>query len=83
MKYRWHITRDHIKTGAKGKRGPGAQGTDFSIKGNKSHFVMEDDDGVLYYEGEIFGDYTGFEPLHEFGMLNASCTTIFYKGKAL
>ena len=44
---------------------------------------MKDDDGNLYYEGLIFGDYMGFEPLDEFGMPNAGCTIIEYniKGK--
>lgn len=45
-----------------------------------SKFRLYDDDGVLYYEGHIFGDDTvnGFEPLDDFGMPNDGCTTFKY-----
>ena len=41
-------------------------------------FQMFDDDMNLYYEGKIVGDYTGFEPLDDFGIPNAGCTSIWY-----
>ena len=39
-------------------------------------FQMFDADGELYYTGRIIGDYTGFEPLDDYGMPNAGCTDI-------
>jgi hypothetical protein len=42
-------------------------------------FRLFDDDGNLYYEGRVFGDYEGFEPLDDFGTPNAGCTRIEYK----
>ena len=44
---------------------------------------MKDDDGETYYEGEIYGDFTGFEPLDNYGMPNAGCTSIWYGGDML
>ena len=45
-------------------------------------FRLKDDDGEIYYEGMIFEsdmtETTGFEPLDEFGMPNAGCTSIEY-----
>jgi hypothetical protein len=49
--------------------------------GDGEKFRMLDDDRILYYEGRIIGDYSGFEPLDDFGMPNAGCTTIQYRGK--
>lgn len=48
---------------------------------NQQEFRMLDDDGELYYEGLIVGDYDGFEPLDDFGAPNAGCTTIQYKNE--
>lgn len=42
----------------------------------RSRFAMYDDDGECYYEGVIYGDYDGFEPLDDFGGPNAGCTAI-------
>jgi hypothetical protein len=44
---------------------------------------MKDDDGITYYEGEIYGDYDGFEPLDDFGTPNAGAVSIWYKGEML
>lgn len=80
--YRWKITKDHICDGDDaGVEGP--HNLDPEIKHNRAHFVMKDDDGETYYEGEIYGDYDGFEPLDDFGTPNAGATRIFYKGKEL
>jgi len=51
------------------------------LKGVK--FQMFDDDMNLYYEGKIIGNYSGFEPLDDFGMPNAGCTSIWCDGKRL
>jgi hypothetical protein len=37
---------------------------------NMRRFRIYDDDGVFYYAGRIVGDYSGFEPLDEFGTPN-------------
>lgn len=46
--------------------------------GEGQRFRMYDDDGELYYDGRIVGDYDGFEPLDDFGMPNVGCTNIRY-----
>ena len=79
--YYWKITKDVINDGEEeGVEGPRGF---YPIKNNRAHFVMKDDDDETYYEGDIYGDYTGFEPLNDFGMPNAGCTKIFYNGKLL
>lgn len=78
--YRWKITKDYIGNSV-GVEGP--RDLDPSIKENRAHFVMKDCDGETYYEGEIYGDYSGFEPLDDFGQPNAGCSDIFYEGKSL
>jgi len=47
-----------------------------AIKDIGQKFKMYDDDGELYYSGRIVGDYTGFEPLDDYGTPNAGCTEI-------
>jgi hypothetical protein len=42
---------------------------------------MYDDDGELYYEGYSLAG-SDFGPLWDFGMPNAGCTGIKYKGKS-
>lgn len=79
MAYNWVITADHIETDAVGTTGP--MGHDINTE-NEAEFRMFDDDGVLYYEGKIWGDHDGFEPLDDFGMPNAGCTDIQYKNKS-
>ena len=44
---------------------------------------MYDDDDNCYYEGMIYGDYYGFEPLDDYGMPNAGCTYIKINGEIL
>ena len=46
-------------------------------------FRMKDDDGEVYYVGRIIldDDTSGFEPLDDFGMPNAGCTSIEYREK--
>lgn len=89
--YGWKITRDYIydpddttindkkMVGTKGPRGldPALEAELDAGKGDK--FRMKDDDGNIYYHGRIVGDYDGFEPLDDFGMGWAGCTTIEYK----
>jgi len=42
---------------------------------------MRDCDNIDYYKGRIIGDYTGFEPLEDYGTPNAGATDILYKNK--
>ena len=76
MAYNWVITADHIETDAVGTR---HWSHDNINAENETKFRMFDDDGVLYYEGKIWGDHDGFEPLDDFGTPNAGCTYIMYK----
>lgn len=68
-KYRWKILKDHIETDAVGVEGP--RNLDPKLTANRRLFKMYCDDKVLSYEGEIFGDFDGFEPLDDFGTANA------------
>lgn len=51
------------------------------LDGECETFRLLDDDGNIYYEGRIAGEYDGFEPLDDFGMPNAGCVTIQYLSK--
>ena len=85
MAYRWIITEDHIPDAERsdaGTEGPGAW-TPIAEDCNPAKFEMLDDDGQLYYTGMIYGEYTGFEPLDDFGTPNAGCTSIKINGKIL
>lgn len=77
----WIIDKDHLaddtqkapsNSNAVGMSGP------YGYKGDGSEltckFMMYDDDNVLYYEGRA--KEIGFEPLDDFGMPNAGCTSI-------
>ena len=77
-KYWWVITKDHLDGNEAGIKGPSNCQCGNTI--NPAHFSMYDDDGILYYDGVIFGDYTGLEPLDDFGMPNAGCTSINVNG---
>jgi hypothetical protein len=75
--YNWVITKDYINNDREsGLTGPHNKSI---YTANEANFRMLDDDGNLYYEGTIWGDYSGFEPLDDFGMPNAGCTGIQYK----
>jgi hypothetical protein len=95
MAYGWIITKDllyednpalhneHDIKSAAGTMGPhGVRFTKEDILKGKE-FKMYDDDMILYYEGRIVGDYSGFEPLDDFGMPDSSCTSIWYDGVQL
>ena len=84
--YRWVIDKDHFGEGpkgtnlnAKGKEGP--FGLDWSIDENMSRFSKWTDDQECVYEGRIFGDYDGFEPLDDYGTPNFGCTAIKLDGE--
>lgn len=46
------------------------------LPAGQTRFRMFDDDGELYYEGLLTGTFDGLEPLDDFGMPNAGCTSI-------
>jgi hypothetical protein len=73
-KYRWKILKDHIETNAVGVEGPG--NLDPDINSNHRLFKMYDADKTLCFEGEIFGDFDGLEPLDDFGSFFAGCSDI-------
>ncbi len=79
--YRWRITQDHISDS--GDRDVGVEGPrnlDDSIKDNPTAFYLYDDDDNCYYTGMLYGDFTGLEPLDDFGAPNAGCTYIKING---
>ncbi len=85
--YRWVITKDRIadpsrpegtNSNAKGITGP--SNLDKDLKDNPAKFSLYDDDGMCYYEGTIYGDYTGFEPMDDFGGWNAGCARVKLNG---
>ena len=88
--YRWTITKDRIADeeepegtccNAKGMSGPYNASDD--VTDNATHFSMYDDDGECYYEGMLYGDFGGFEPLDDLGMAWWGRTGIKYDGKWL
>jgi hypothetical protein len=88
--YRWVITRDRIadldapvgtNSNAQGLAGP--FDADDGVTTNPTRFAMYDDDGECYYEGMLYGDFCGFEPLDDFGAPNAGCTAIKIDGEWL
>jgi len=95
-KYGWIITKDHLAEDMGSIDFPPRDDTnvlgprditprlrrDLLSPEKCENFRMYDDDGELYYEGRITGDYEGFEPLDDFGTPNAGCTHIKYPGKA-
>ena len=84
-KYRWTITRDRIEGeteySAKGKEGP--RNLDPTITDNPVRFSMYDADDNCYYEGMLYGDHDGFEPLDDFGTPYAGCSAIKIDGEWL
>jgi hypothetical protein len=77
--YRWKITKDRIDNGESvGIEGP--RNLDSKVKDNPTRFSLYDDDKNCYYEGMLYGDYSGFEPLDDFGMPNAGCTLVKVDG---
>lgn len=86
-KYGWMVTVDSTQMSGeacvRGIVGPGridplVSERLFCQPTNCARWRMRDDDGELYYEGLIYGEYTGFEPLDDYGRPNAGCTTIEY-----
>lgn len=85
--YGWVIDEDHLGSreamGRMGPRNIDPFWVKLLDKGAGVPFTLFDDDGILYYIGRIIGNYSGFEPLDDFGAPNAGCTEIRYKGVTL
>jgi hypothetical protein len=79
--YGWMLTRDRINNRYGNLVGPHgitkAHKQELLLKGG-APFRLLDDSGEVYYEGIIVGDYSGFEPLDDFGGPNDGCTDIQY-----
>jgi len=83
MKYAWIIDVSHIDFENSKDFTPITGPSDITpeqeahlIFATGQKFKMYDDDGELYYSGRIIGNYSGFEPLDDFGTPNAGCTEI-------
>ncbi len=80
--YRWIITKDRIEDGrAVGTVGP--RDANDNVTSNPTRFSMWDDDDICYYEGMLYGNFDGFEPLDDFGTPNAGCANIKIDGRYL
>ena len=78
--YMWVITKDNIS--CSNYTDVGTEGPRYhkSPLDNKTKFSLYDDDKTCYYEGFIFGEFDGFEPLDDFGMPNSGCTLVKLNG---
>lgn len=78
--YRWVITRDRDhERYPEGKSAVGVSGpyaASETVTANATKWTLWDDDGDCIYEGMIYGDFDGFEPLDDYGMPNFGCTAI-------
>ncbi len=82
--YRWIITKDHLDAGEQSRVGTvGPHDADDAVNGNATQFSLYDDDDICYYEGMLYGDYEGFEPLDDFGTPNAGCVKLKLAGEWL
>ena len=78
--YGWIITEDLLNNDD-GTTGPIDILSEINIRlinGEGREFRLLDDDNILYYRGRLIGG-NGFEPLDDFGLPNAGCTTVQYK----
>jgi hypothetical protein len=92
-KYAWLITEDHTAApgskpntnsnaaGIEGPRGAPAALCAKLAAGEGDEFEMYDDDDQLYYTGRIIGEYTGLEPLDDYGTPNAGATYLKMNGE--
>lgn len=80
---KWRIAKSYIERGQVGAGVPvvitgprGCPDDDQDARFSWTRFRLYDDDGILYYEGEMNEHCDGFDPLDEFGMPNAGCTEV-------
>jgi hypothetical protein len=85
--YAWIIDKDYLSipgdeyddTGLIGPHNPSSEYLTLEQSKVGQQFRLFDDDNVLCYQGRIIGNYSGFEPLDDYGTPNAGCTTIKYR----
>ncbi len=56
---------------------------DPDLRSNPVHWSAYTDDDECLYEGMLYGDYDGFEPLDDFAMPDAGCVKIKVGGEWL
>jgi hypothetical protein len=61
----------------------GPHNADSELKTNPATFALYDDDDICYYQGMLYGDYEGFEPLEDYGTPNAGCVKMKLDGEWL
>ena len=88
MKYYWIVSKDLIHNEFCEQYGiPSRAGVSYGDKGlkgvNPATWSAYDDDDNCYYIGRIYGEYDGFEPLHDFATPDAGATYIKINGEAL
>jgi hypothetical protein len=82
--YRWTITRDRLDEGKNSRVGTvGPHNADETLTTNPARWAAYDDDGECYYEGYLYGDFDGFEPLDDFCGPDSGCTAIKINGEWL
>ena len=80
MSYRWHIDENVLEGGTMDVQGPAC--ADAEITHNRARFSLHDDDGHCYMRGTIWGDYSGFEPLDDYGF-SWGCTEVRLNGQRI
>jgi hypothetical protein len=81
-KYIWRIDHNYLQGQPCNIVGP--QNADKKLlDGPGQAFKMFDDDGELFFAGTLYGHFTGFEPLEDFGREGYGCTEIHIEGKRL
>ena len=79
--YRWIITKDHLDKGEHSRVDTvGPRDADDKVTSNAARFSLYDDDDICYYEGMLYDDFEGFEPLDDFGTPNAGCVKMKLDG---
>jgi len=74
-KYAWCITHNHLKDEDCEIIGPEkAPARLLSMVGKR--FKLYDEEGELYFSGSLHGQYTGHEPIDDFGQPQYGCTEI-------
>ena len=77
--YFWKITKDHFDGDQKGVCGP--RNADTDLRENAKRFSLLDADGTVYYEGMIYGDYCGHEPLDDWATQDSGCVDVRIDGE--
>lgn len=78
--YAWKITNnEHGREPMFGPRNLPKRLVDQLNAGQGEKFRIYDDDGNLYCQGRIIGEYDGFEPLDDYARPSLGATEIHYR----